>query len=96
VAKKITQQKLASYLKRKQKLTELQKEIKATEETLLAELNAGVAVQPGLLVARIKEWERRSPSWKTVVERELGEEYAARVLAGTRPDKFTSLVVEIG
>jgi hypothetical protein len=95
VAKRIAQKTLAAYLRKKAKVAELEKQLKATEETLLAELKAGANVQDGLLTARIKEWERRSPSWKSVVERELGADYAARVLAGTRPDKFQSLVVEL-
>jgi hypothetical protein len=32
-------------------------------------------------------------SWKSVVERELGEDYAKRVLAATKPDTYTHLVV---
>jgi hypothetical protein len=32
-------------------------------------------------------------SWKSVVERELGEDYAKRVPAATKPDTYTHLVV---
>ncbi len=41
----------------------------------------------------MKTVERRSVPWKQVVERKLGVEYAKRVLAGTKPDCFTHLVV---
>ena len=93
--KKITQQKLAAYLNAKSEIEALERKLKATEEQLFAALKSGAVCQDGLLTARIKVWERRSPAWKAVVERELGEDYAARVLAGTRPDQFEKLMVEL-
>ena len=95
MAKKITQRTLAYIIQRRREIEQAEQELKRLEDKLLADLKAGAAVATGLLVARVKEWERRSPTWKAVVERELGEDYAARVLAGTRPDKFEKLVVEI-
>jgi len=50
-------------------------------------------VEDGLFRAFLKTTERRSVAWKSIVERELGEGYANRVLAATKPDKFTTLVV---
>jgi hypothetical protein len=46
-----------------------------------------------LLRAFLKIIERRSVPWKQVVERKLGVDFAKRVLAGTKPDRFTHLVV---
>ena len=40
--------------------------------------------------------ERRSVAWKAVVERELGEDYARRVLAATKPETYVSLAVTVG
>jgi hypothetical protein len=92
---KIPQKRLAEILTRRRKIDEQEAKLKQLEEKLLADLKAGASVAAGLLTARVKEWERRNPAWKAVVERELGEEYANRVLAGTRPDKFEKLVVEM-
>ncbi len=50
-------------------------------------------VESGLLRAFLKIIERRSVPWKQVVERKLGVDYAKRVLASTKPDRFTHLVV---
>jgi hypothetical protein len=91
---KINQSMLSKVLLAKKRIAELEAEVKAGEDQILAALKDGATVQDGVLTAYIKTWERRSPSWKTVVERELGEQYAARVLAGTKPQTYTSLVVE--
>jgi hypothetical protein len=98
VAKKkirpISQETLCVVAEKKAAIARLEEELKAAETTVLEALKAGAAVAAGLLTARLKTWERRSPQWKAVVERELGAEYAARVLARTRPDSYTKLVVE--
>jgi hypothetical protein len=94
MATKITQSTLSKVLLAKKRIAELEAEVKAGEEQILAALTEGASVQDGVLTAYIKSWERRSPSWKAVVERELGEQYAARVLAATKPDTYTKLVVE--
>jgi hypothetical protein len=83
---------LATILSQRRKLELAETKLKALEDKLLEDLKSGTDVAAGLLTARVKEWERRSPAWRGVVERELGAEYAARVLAGTRPDKFEKLV----
>ena len=91
---KISQSTLSKILLKKKRIAELEAEVKASEEQILVALKDGVAVQRGVLATYIKTWERRSPSWKGVVERELGEDYAARVLAGTKAQTYTSLVIE--
>lgn len=91
---KITQSTLSKILLAKKRIAELEAEVKAGEEEILAALKDGATVQDGVLTTFIKTWQRRSPSWKSVVERELGENYAVRVLAGTRPQTYTALVIE--
>jgi hypothetical protein len=93
--KKITQSVLAKIAKQKALIEKLQDEVKLAESTVLANLKSGSVVVPGLLTAYVHTWERRSPSWKGVVERELGADYAARVLAGTKADKFENLKIEL-
>ncbi|MCH8890231.1 MAG: hypothetical protein IH827_04010, partial [Myxococcales bacterium] len=89
----ITQEKLAYILTLKGEIAERKKALEETEAEVQAALEVSVLVQPGLLRAFLKIIERRSVPWKQVVERKLGVDYAKRVLAGTKPDKFTHLVV---
>lgn len=89
----ITQEKLAYVLTLKGEIAERKKALEETEAEVQAALEDSVPVQPGLLRAFLKIIERRSVPWKQVVERKLGVDYAKRVLAGTKPDKFTHLVV---
>lgn len=90
----ISQNALAAILRRRKRIADLSAELEKLETALTDELRADAKVAPGILTAYIKEWERRSPQWKAVVERELGSEYAARVLAATRPEQHSKLVVE--
>ena len=89
----ITQEKLAYILTLKGEIAERKKALEATETEVQVALEDSVPVQPGLLRAFLKIIERRSVPWKQVVERKLGVEFAKRVLAGTKPDRFTHLVV---
>ena len=89
----ITQERLAYILTLKGEIAERKKALKQVEAEVQAELERNVPVEPGLLKAFLRVVERSSIAWKQVVERELGEEYAARVLASTKPDRFTHLVV---
>jgi hypothetical protein len=90
----ITQDRLTQYKSLEQRIEAVEGERKQLESDIFAALEAGVAVEPGLLTALLKTTERRSVPWKQVCERELGEDYCKRVLAATKPDKFTRLVVE--
>jgi hypothetical protein len=94
MANKISQTTLSKVLLAKKRIAELEAEVKAGEEEILTALKDGAMVQDGVLTSYIKSWERRSPSWKSVVERELGKDYATRVLAATKPDTYTSLIIE--
>ncbi len=89
----ITQEKLAHILTLKGEIAERKKALEEVEAEVQAALEASVPVESGLLRAFLKIIERRSVPWKQVVERKLGVDFAKRVLAGTKPDKFTHLVV---
>ncbi len=89
----ITQQRLAYILTAKGEIAERKKALEEAETEVQAALEDSVPVESGLLRAFLKIIERRSVPWKQVVERKLGVDYAKRVLAGTKPDKFTHLVV---
>lgn len=91
----VTQLEIAALLSLRNRVRQLTEQIEAAETSLRARLEAGVSVEIGTLRAYLKPGERRSVSWKSVVERELGEGYATRVLAATRPDKFVTLVVSV-
>ncbi len=89
----ITQNRLAYILTLKGEIAERKKALEEAETEVQAALEDSVPVESGLLRAFLKIIERRSVPWKQVVERKLGVDYAKRVLAGTKPDKFTHLVV---
>ena len=89
----ITQEKLAYVLTLKGEIAERKKALEETEAEVQAALEVSVPVESGLLRAFLKIIERRSVPWKQVVERKLGVDYAKRVLAGTKPDRFVHLIV---
>ncbi len=89
----ITQEKLAYILTLKGEIAERKKALEETEAEVQAALEDSLPVESGLLRAFLKTVERRSVPWKQVVERKLGVDFAKRVLAGTKPDRFTHLVV---
>ena len=89
----ITQEQLAYILTLKGEIAERKKALEEAEADVQAALEGSVPVESGLLRAFLKTVERRSVQWKKVVERKLGVDYAKRVLASTKPDRFTHLVV---
>ena len=89
----VSQAQLARILQLKGEIAERKKALEEAEAEVQAALEDSVPVQVGLLRAFLKTVERRSVPWKQVVERKLGVDFAKRVLAGTKPDKFTHLVV---
>jgi hypothetical protein len=95
MAARITQETLRMIAKRRAQIEELQFQVKASEQLVLERLKIGAMVAPGLLTARVKTFERRNVAWKEVVVREQGQDYADRVLAATKPDKYESLIVEL-
>jgi hypothetical protein len=89
----ISQLTLQLYLSLRARARQLEEQIAQAEAEIRQALEAGAAVEPGLLRAFIKITERRNVAWKEVVIREKGQQYADRVLAGTRPDTYRHLVV---
>jgi hypothetical protein len=89
----IGQDELGHILEMRRQREALDEQIKESETAVRAALEAGAVVEDGVFRAYLKPGERRSVAWKAIVERELGEGYANRVLAATKPDKFTTLVV---
>jgi len=53
----------------------------------------GATVEAGARSASLKTCERRSVSWRSVVERLKGTGYASRILSCTKPTTYTKLVV---
>jgi hypothetical protein len=90
----ISQAEIANILSQRKFLAEFEATLKDRESAMLSALKAGASVEPGLLRAEIKISERRNVSWKAIVERKLGERYAARVLAATKPDKTEKLDIQ--
>lgn len=89
----ITQDRLAEIITLRQQIEELEKQLGEAQTDVKFALESGAEVEPGLFRATLKVTERTSVSWKSVVERELGEDYAKRVLSSTKPDKYVHLVV---
>jgi hypothetical protein len=95
MAARITQETLRVIANRRAQIQTLQLQVKASELLVLERLKDGVKVAPGLMTARVKEFSRRNVAWKEVVVREIGQDYADRVLNATKPEVYTSLVVEL-
>jgi hypothetical protein len=89
----LTQLELTALLSLKNRAEQLQSQIDEAEKNVQARLEAGAAVEAGLLKAYLKTTQRRNVSWKEVCERRLGASYCNRVLAATHPTPSTHLVV---
>lgn len=89
----IWQAELAHILELRRQREAIDHVIKEAEDAVRTALEVGAVVEEGIFRAYMKTTERRSVAWKSVVERELGDDYATRVLAATKPDKFSTLVV---
>ncbi len=91
---KITQKKMARYTTLANRIEKLRGEFAELKNEIISDLDAGAKPEPGARTAKITQVERRSVAWKDVVLRELGEGYAKRVLAGTKPTFFFKLTVK--
>jgi hypothetical protein len=89
----ICQTDLSYILELRRQRDTIDEQIKESETAIRTALEVGAIVEPGIFQAYLKHTERRSVAWRVVVERELGEGYAARVLAATKTDKYCSLVI---
>src|ERR1700694_374594 len=81
---RVTQDRLAEIITLRQQIESLEKHLGEAQADVKSALESGAEVEPGLFRATLKITERTSVSWKSVVERELGEEYARRVLSSTK------------
>ncbi len=89
----ISQFDLARYATLANQLEALKAEQSELQQQLIAALGSGVAVEAGARSASLKTCERRSVSWRSVVERLKGTGYASRILSCTKPTTYTKLVV---
>jgi hypothetical protein len=93
--KHISQASLTNIIELRRQVALLESSLTVAESEVKLALEAGAEVEAGLFRASLKITKRRNVSWKNVVERELGEDYAARVLAATRADSYTNLEVSL-
>ncbi len=89
----ISQFDLARYATLANQLEALKAEQSALQQQLIAALSSGASVEAGARSASLKACERRSVSWRSVVERLKGAGYASRILSCTKPTTYTKLVV---
>jgi len=89
----ITQFDLKRYVSLSNQIDTLKAEQVALQQQFIAALNNGATVEPGARSASLKTCERRSVSWRSVVERLKGTGYASRILSCTKPTTFLKLVV---
>ena len=92
--KNVTQKEMARYATLANRIEKLRGEMAELKGQIIHDLDAGAKPEPGARTASITQVERRSVAWKDVVTRELGDAYAKRVLAGTKPTFFFKLVVK--
>ncbi len=89
----ISQFQLARYATLANQIEALKAEQAALQQQLIAALSSGAEVEAGARSASLKTCERRSVSWRSVVERLKGAGYASRILSCTKPTTYTKLVV---
>ncbi len=89
----ISQFHLARWATLANQLEALKAEQGALQQQLIASLSSGATVEAGAHSASLKTCERRSVSWRSVVERLKGAGYASRFLSCTKPTTYTKLVV---
>ncbi len=89
----ITQFQLGRYSALVNQIEALKAEQAALQQQLIAALSSGASVEAGACSASLKTCERRSVSWRSVVERLKGAGYASRILSCTKPTTYTKLVV---
>jgi len=89
----ISQFQLGRYATLANQLEALKAEQSALQQQLIAALSSGAEVESGGRSASLKTCERRSVSWRSVVERLKGAGYASRILSCTKPTTYTKLVV---
>jgi hypothetical protein len=102
MATRITQATLRKLLLAKKRIADLEASVKVTEEQILAALKDGSTVQNGVLIAEVRQTERRNVAWRQAFEEQIskrdgdgkGKELADRILAATHPQTYESLSVK--
>ncbi len=89
----ISQFDLARYATLANQIDVLKAEQSTLQEQLIAALSNGTEVETGPRSASLKTCERRSVSWRSVVERLKGTGYAQNVLSHTKPTSYIKLIV---
>ena len=89
----ISQFQLARYVALLNQIEALKEEQQELKEELTGALSHGVQIEPGTHTARLSCYERRNVSWKDVVIRSKGAEFADSILATTEPTNYTKLIV---
>ncbi len=90
----ITQFDLARYASLTAQIDTLKAEQSALQQQLMTALGSGATTEPGARSASLKTCERRSVSWRSVVERLKGAGYAQNVLAHTKPSSYVKLIIK--
>jgi len=96
----ITQLELTVLLSLRGRLSQLEEQVVAAEQSIKSRLEAGASLESGDHRAELKENFRRNVAWKDVVVRLAerlkmdGAAYCAKVLSSTKPSRTVSLVVE--
>ena len=90
----VTQFQLSRYASIAGQLESLKTEQAALQAQLIALLSSGATVEAGARSANLKTCERRSVSWRSVVERLKGAGYVSNVLAHTKPASYIKLIIK--
>ncbi len=90
----VTQFQLARYASIAGQLESLKAEHSTLQAQLIASLSSGASVEAGARSASLKACERRSVSWRSVVERLKGAGYVSNVLAHTKPSSYVKLIIK--
>jgi len=90
----ITQFDLARFATLANQIDALKAEQSALQQQLMTALGSGATTEPGARSASLKTCERRSVSWRSVVERLKGAGYVSNVLAHTKPSSYIKLIIK--
>ena len=90
----VTQFQLGRYSALSNQLEVLKAEQAQLQQQLISALQSGASVEAGARSASLKTCERRSVSWRSVVERLKGAGYVSNVLAHTKPSSYIKLIIK--
>jgi hypothetical protein len=97
----VTQLEIVALLSLHNRAHQLEEQIRDAEQSIQTRLESNASVETGEHSAELKESSRRNVAWRYVAERLAnrlyggkGESYCDRVIAGTKPTRTVSLVVQ--